>query len=299
MLARGRGRGSPTGTRPRTASPAASRFCECRRPPERRARGRGPRLPRAACRPGRRPVARGRARRLPRLACRDRPGQLGPAGGGAQDGDPGRRRRSRHRPARARRGGGGRYARLRLRAGAGTGDARRPAGRGDDARRGRAVCAHRPGAPGTRRRRPRRATRRHSARSWPTSRRATSTSRASRSPTPRSCSSGWPPPAAWPCTRSARSSRPPDPGRLGVYSGPTWGVSSAGRAPRWQRGGHRFDPGTLHSSDARRRLPPYREGASVRGERRPEQRHVVLRRTGRRRSRGPGAPLRVSGPSSS
>ena len=26
----------------------------------------------------------------------------------------------------------------------------------------------------------------------------------------------------------------------------TWGVSSAGRAPALQAGGHRFDPGTLH-----------------------------------------------------
>ena len=25
-----------------------------------------------------------------------------------------------------------------------------------------------------------------------------------------------------------------------------WGVSSAGRAPALQAGGHRFDPGTLH-----------------------------------------------------
>ena len=27
---------------------------------------------------------------------------------------------------------------------------------------------------------------------------------------------------------------------------PLWGVSSAGRAPALQAGGHRFDPGTLH-----------------------------------------------------
>ena len=27
-----------------------------------------------------------------------------------------------------------------------------------------------------------------------------------------------------------------------VYSGPIWGYSSAGRAPRWQRGGRRFEP---------------------------------------------------------
>ena len=28
-----------------------------------------------------------------------------------------------------------------------------------------------------------------------------------------------------------------------------WGVSSAGRAPALQAGGHRFDPGTLHQRD--------------------------------------------------
>ena len=27
-----------------------------------------------------------------------------------------------------------------------------------------------------------------------------------------------------------------------IYSGATWGYSSAGRAPRWQRGGRRFEP---------------------------------------------------------
>ena len=27
-----------------------------------------------------------------------------------------------------------------------------------------------------------------------------------------------------------------------------WGVSSAGRAPALQAGGHRFDPGTLHQA---------------------------------------------------
>ena len=30
---------------------------------------------------------------------------------------------------------------------------------------------------------------------------------------------------------------------------PKWGVSSAGRAPALQAGGHRFDPGTLHQRD--------------------------------------------------
>ena len=28
-----------------------------------------------------------------------------------------------------------------------------------------------------------------------------------------------------------------------IYSAPEWGYSSAGRAPRWQRGGRRFEPG--------------------------------------------------------
>ena len=31
-----------------------------------------------------------------------------------------------------------------------------------------------------------------------------------------------------------------------VIREPLWGVSSAGRAPALQAGGHRFDPGTLH-----------------------------------------------------
>ena len=30
------------------------------------------------------------------------------------------------------------------------------------------------------------------------------------------------------------------------YVSTIWGVSSAGRAPALQAGGHRFDPGTLH-----------------------------------------------------
>ena len=30
-----------------------------------------------------------------------------------------------------------------------------------------------------------------------------------------------------------------------------WGVSSAGRAPALQAGGHRFDPGTLHQKKCR------------------------------------------------
>ena len=30
---------------------------------------------------------------------------------------------------------------------------------------------------------------------------------------------------------------------------PLWGVSSAGRAPALQAGGHRFDPGTLHHKE--------------------------------------------------
>ena len=32
---------------------------------------------------------------------------------------------------------------------------------------------------------------------------------------------------------------------------PTRGVSSAGRAPALQAGGHRFDPGTLHQKKCR------------------------------------------------
>src|SRR5215472_3064482 len=36
--------------------------------------------------------------------------------------------------------------------------------------------------------------------------------------------------------------------RRGLYTGPARGVSSAGRAPALQAGGHRFDPGTLHRS---------------------------------------------------
>ena len=36
--------------------------------------------------------------------------------------------------------------------------------------------------------------------------------------------------------------------RVTAYTGPARGVSSAGRAPALQAGGHRFDPGTLHSS---------------------------------------------------
>ncbi len=39
-----------------------------------------------------------------------------------------------------------------------------------------------------------------------------------------------------------RLARPTDVSTLSV----AWGVSSAGRAPALQAGGHRFDPGTLH-----------------------------------------------------
>ena len=35
-------------------------------------------------------------------------------------------------------------------------------------------------------------------------------------------------------------------GTVSKYGEPLWGVSSAGRAPALQAGGHRFDPGTLH-----------------------------------------------------
>jgi hypothetical protein len=36
--------------------------------------------------------------------------------------------------------------------------------------------------------------------------------------------------------------------KIEVFSPASWGCSSAGRAPRSQRGGHRFDPGQLHQS---------------------------------------------------
>ena len=32
------------------------------------------------------------------------------------------------------------------------------------------------------------------------------------------------------------------PAEVAIYFDPTWGYSSAGRAPRWQRGGRRFEP---------------------------------------------------------
>ena len=36
---------------------------------------------------------------------------------------------------------------------------------------------------------------------------------------------------------------------LKIGEEPTRGVSSAGRAPALQAGGHRFDPGTLHQRE--------------------------------------------------
>jgi hypothetical protein len=41
----------------------------------------------------------------------------------------------------------------------------------------------------------------------------------------------------------------------GLYTFRAGGVSSAGRAPALQAGGHRFDPGTLHRGKARKRGP--------------------------------------------
>ena len=40
-----------------------------------------------------------------------------------------------------------------------------------------------------------------------------------------------------------------------------WGVSSAGRAPALQAGGHRFDPGTLHHSKELTEVPPKGEAS--------------------------------------
>src|SRR5262249_1625909 len=45
--------------------------------------------------------------------------------------------------------------------------------------------------------------------------------------------------------RGLRAS-PNQPRPSGLYTGLSRGVSSAGRAPALQAGGHRFDPGTLH-----------------------------------------------------
>ena len=38
--------------------------------------------------------------------------------------------------------------------------------------------------------------------------------------------------------------------RTSLYTDPTWGVSSVGRAPALQAGGRRFEPGTLHLTKA-------------------------------------------------
>ena len=46
---------------------------------------------------------------------------------------------------------------------------------------------------------------------------------------------------------------------------PKWGVSSAGRAPALQAGGHRFDPGTLHQEDGTE-AKPSEAGLIRRGE---------------------------------
>ena len=36
--------------------------------------------------------------------------------------------------------------------------------------------------------------------------------------------------------------------QLSILNSQIWGVSSAGRAPALQAGGHRFNPGTLHQA---------------------------------------------------
>ena len=173
-----------------------------------------------------------------------RPAQLGAAGRRAEDGDPCRRR---GRPDRAP-GAAPRWGRpstpasayLRALAQVTLGErsrrVRRCSPAGDSfARTGRALAGARPTATS-------RPTPRRCGRSWPTSRPATSTSPACRSPTPRSCWSGWRRSAAWRCDRPGRSRRRLSAPALAVYCGPTWGYSSAGRAPRWQRGGRRFEP---------------------------------------------------------
>ena len=43
---------------------------------------------------------------------------------------------------------------------------------------------------------------------------------------------------------------------------PLWGVSSAGRAPALQAGGHRFDPGTLHHKKLTE-VPSFEEETSL------------------------------------
>jgi hypothetical protein len=49
------------------------------------------------------------------------------------------------------------------------------------------------------------------------------------------------------------------------------GVSSAGRAPALQAGGHRFDPGTLHTRKARKRGPFVCVGGNAAGWGRPRE----------------------------
>ena len=89
-----------------------------------------------------------------------------------------------------------------------------------------------------------------------------------------------------------RRCAPPPPGG---YNGPPRGHSSAGRAPRWQRGGRRFEPGWLHSLSeppvAARSVPfaPLRaalRGAAVLPAREPRWPRVAGRaRAGRSRRR--------------
>ena len=51
---------------------------------------------------------------------------------------------------------------------------------------------------------------------------------------------------------------PRHPRSLCVSSRTSWGLSSAGRAPDWQSGGHRFDPDRLHHLGNAQRPPRYR-----------------------------------------
>ena len=188
----GRSSGSSSGTPWRVGSRAGSRCRERGSAPERGAGGGAGRVRGAAGRPAGRGPVPGRARCLPGVARRDRPAQLGAADRRAEDGDPGRRRRGRGGGAGAGRRRGSRRRRGRLRAGAGGGRDRCRAGHDGDAR-GRAMPSR---APGGRCRRWPTATRPPTgprwARSWPTSRRATSTCRAWPSRTRRWCWSGWP-----------------------------------------------------------------------------------------------------------
>ena len=157
--------------------------------------------------------------------------QLGPDAGRPQDGNPGRLTRSSGSPARGGRSegrGDDAGVGLRARAGRRSPSAKRPdvarmlaAGDAFD-RTGRALRALAAGDASS--------TPRRWARSWPTSRLATTTS------------PGWPTPIRSRCSNVSPNSEGSPFGRAAIYSAPEWGYSSAGRAPRWQRGGRRFEP---------------------------------------------------------